>query len=79
MSSVGITCIATAIATAVATATSRARVAGVLQDHSTGITLNIESCFDTRDEQEGTDTKTKVTDVNTDVDRDNEADLPDLE
>jgi hypothetical protein len=40
---------------------------------------DIESCFDIGDEQEETDAETKPTDVNTDVDRDDEADLPDLE
>ena len=40
---------------------------------------DIESCFDTRDEQEETDAKTEPTDVNADVDEDDEADLPDLE
>ncbi|KAG9246656.1 hypothetical protein BJ878DRAFT_533103 [Calycina marina] len=38
---------------------------------------DIESCFDTEDEQEGTDAETELTDVDTDVD-DDEADLPDL-
>jgi hypothetical protein len=40
---------------------------------------DIESSFDTGDKQEGTDAKTEPTDVDTDVDGDNEADLPDLE
>ncbi|KAH7364046.1 hypothetical protein BKA65DRAFT_128503 [Rhexocercosporidium sp. MPI-PUGE-AT-0058] len=40
---------------------------------------DIESCFDTGDEQEGTDAETVPTDVDTDVDGDDEADLPDLE
>ncbi len=40
---------------------------------------DIESCFDTGDEQEETDAETEPTDVGTDVDRDDEADLPDLE
>jgi hypothetical protein len=40
---------------------------------------NIESYFNTRNEQEGTDAETKPTDVNTDVDGDDEADMPDLE
>lgn len=40
---------------------------------------DIESCFDTGDKQEGTNTKTEPTNVNTNVDRDDEADLPDLE
>jgi hypothetical protein len=40
---------------------------------------DIESCFDTGDEQEGTDAETEPTDVDTDVDGDDEADLPDLE
>jgi hypothetical protein len=40
---------------------------------------DIESCFDTGDEQEETDAETEPTDVDTDIDRDDEADLPDLE
>ena len=40
---------------------------------------DIESCFDTGDEQEGTDAETEPTYVDTDVDGDDEADLPDLE
>ena len=40
---------------------------------------DIESCFDTGDEQEETDVDTERTDVDTDVDGDDEADLPDLE
>jgi len=40
---------------------------------------DIDSCFDIGDEQEETDTETELTDVNTDVDRDDEADLLDLE
>jgi hypothetical protein len=40
---------------------------------------DIESCFDTGDKQEETDAETEPTDVNTDVDKDDEADLPDLE
>lgn len=40
---------------------------------------DIESCFDTGDEQEETDAETEPTDVDTDVDGDDEADLPDLE
>jgi hypothetical protein len=36
---------------------------------------DIESCFDTEDEQEETDAGTELTDVDTDIDRDNEADL----
>ena len=38
---------------------------------------DVESCFDTGDEQEGTDAETKPTNVDTDVD-DNKANLPDL-
>ncbi len=40
---------------------------------------DVKSCFDTTDEQEETDAETKVIDVDTDVDGDDEADLPDLE
>ena len=40
---------------------------------------NIESCFDTGDKQEETDAETELTDVDTDIDRDDEADPPDLE
>jgi hypothetical protein len=40
---------------------------------------DIESCFDTGDEQEETDTETEPTDIDTDVDGNDEADLPDLE
>jgi hypothetical protein len=40
---------------------------------------DIESCFDTGDEQEETDAETEPTDVDTDVDGNDEADLPDLE
>ena len=40
---------------------------------------DIESCFDTGDEQDGTDAETEPTDVNTDEDGDDEADLPDLQ
>jgi hypothetical protein len=40
---------------------------------------DIESCFDIRDEQEETDVETELTDVNTDVDGNDEADLLDLE
>ncbi|KAH9206208.1 hypothetical protein DL95DRAFT_397106 [Leptodontidium sp. 2 PMI_412] len=40
---------------------------------------DIESCFDTGDEQEGTDAETVPTDFDTDVDRDDEANLLDLE
>ncbi|KAH9204098.1 hypothetical protein DL95DRAFT_471796 [Leptodontidium sp. 2 PMI_412] len=40
---------------------------------------DIGSCFDTGDEQEGTDTETEPMDVDTDADGDDEADLPDLE
>jgi len=40
---------------------------------------DIESCFDTGDEQEETDVDTERTDVDTDVDGDDEADLLDLE
>jgi hypothetical protein len=40
---------------------------------------DIESCFDTGDEQEETDAETEPTDVDTDVDGDDKADLPDLE
>ena len=39
---------------------------------------DIESCFDTGDEQEETDAETEPTDVDTDVDGNDEADLPDL-
>jgi hypothetical protein len=41
--------------------------------------LDIKSCFDTEDKQGETNTKTEPTDVNTDVDGDDEADLLDLE
>ncbi|PVH72174.1 hypothetical protein DL98DRAFT_576982 [Cadophora sp. DSE1049] len=40
---------------------------------------NIESCFDTRDKQEEIDVEAEPTNVDTDVDGDDEADLPDLE
>jgi len=40
---------------------------------------DIESCFDTGDEQEETVAETEPTDFDTDVDGDEEADLPDLE
>jgi hypothetical protein len=39
---------------------------------------DIKSCFNTGDKQEKTDTETEPTDANTDINRDNEADLPDL-
>lgn len=39
---------------------------------------DIESCFDTRDEQKETDAETEPTDVDTDVDGNDETDLPDL-
>lgn len=39
---------------------------------------DIESCFDTGHEQEETDAKTELTDVDTDVDGDDEADLLDM-
>jgi hypothetical protein len=41
--------------------------------------LNIESCFDIKNKQEETDAKTEPTDVNTNIDKDDEADLLDLE
>lgn len=40
---------------------------------------DIESCFDTEDEQEETDVDIEPTDVDTDVGRGDEADLLDLE
>jgi hypothetical protein len=40
---------------------------------------DIENCFDTGDEEEETDAETEPTDVDTNVDGDDEADLPDLE
>jgi hypothetical protein len=40
---------------------------------------DIESCFDIGDEQEETDAKTEPTDVNTDVDGNDNINLPDLE
>jgi hypothetical protein len=40
---------------------------------------DIESCFDIGDEQEETDAETELTDVNTDIDGDDKANLPDLE
>jgi hypothetical protein len=40
---------------------------------------DIESCFDTGDEHEETDAETEPTDVDTDADGNDEADLPDLD
>jgi hypothetical protein len=40
---------------------------------------DIESCFNTGDEQEETDAETEPTGVDTNIDRDDESDLPDLE
>lgn len=40
---------------------------------------DIESCFNTEDEQDETDVDTEPTDVDTDVDGNDEADLPDPE
>jgi len=40
---------------------------------------DIESLFDTGDEQEESDAETNLTDVDTNVGEDNKADLPDLE
>jgi len=40
---------------------------------------DVESCFDTEDEQEETDAETEPMDVNTDIDGDGEADLPSCE
>jgi hypothetical protein len=42
---------------------------------------DVESCFDTEDEQQGTDADTEPTEVDTDVESDDceDEDLPDLE
>jgi len=40
---------------------------------------DIESCFNTGDKQEETDVETELTDIDTNIDGDNEADLLDLE
>jgi hypothetical protein len=41
--------------------------------------LDIKSCFNTEYKQEETDVNTKLTDNNKDINKDNKADLPDLE
>jgi hypothetical protein len=41
--------------------------------------LDIKSCFDIGDKQEGINVETKLIDINTNINRDDKVDLPDLE